>query len=132
MRALLLVSLVATMHGTGFTMPSKLVQCAYLGAPSKPGLYCSASYITRGAYDHRGVVWLPTTGKARIVTSGNDLLLYLGGWRGGRKKPDPRPTLAYGSTWSRAGFSCTSARSGVTCKHGGHGLHLARGHVRLY
>ena len=37
------------------------------------------------------------------------------------------PTLAYGRTVRRGGISCTSQRSGVTCKNArGHGFRLSR------
>jgi hypothetical protein len=38
------------------------------------------------------------------------------------------PTLDYGSTWRRAGITCESAESGLTCTNGeGHEFTLARG-----
>ncbi len=38
------------------------------------------------------------------------------------------PTLAYGSTWSRAGIVCESSESGLACTNReGHGFTLARG-----
>ena len=37
------------------------------------------------------------------------------------------PTLAYGGTWQRAGFTCRSGEDGLTCFSGtGHGFKLAR------
>jgi len=33
--------------------------------------------------------------------------------------PDP-PTLAYGATWKRAGYTCQSAQAGLTCARGEH------------
>jgi hypothetical protein len=40
----------------------------------------------------------------------------------------PRHTLAYGSTWTRAGITCTMRTTGLTCRNrDGHGLHLQKG-----
>jgi hypothetical protein len=37
------------------------------------------------------------------------------------------PVLAYGETWSRAGITCVSTRSGLDCRSAaGHGFKLAR------
>jgi hypothetical protein len=39
----------------------------------------------------------------------------------------PTARLAYGSKWRHGDFSCTSARTGVTCRnHTGHGLFVSR------
>jgi hypothetical protein len=41
---------------------------------------------------------------------------------------DGMPTLAYGSTWARAGLTCGSEESGLSCTNPeGHGFTLARG-----
>ncbi len=47
---------------------------------------------------------------------------------------DPRaPVLAYGRTWRRGAFMCTSARAGLTCRNrGAHGFLLARERWRLF
>ena len=47
---------------------------------------------------------------------------------------DPRmPILRYGRTWHRGAFTCTSRRTGVTCRNrAGHGFVLARGHWRSF
>ncbi len=43
------------------------------------------------------------------------------------------PTLPYGSTWRRDGFTCTSEQSGVTCANAlGHGFSLSRNVQRLF
>jgi hypothetical protein len=46
---------------------------------------------------------------------------------------DHLPTLPYSSTWRRAGFSCISEPSGVTCTNrSGHGFHLSRTSQKLF
>ncbi len=115
-------------------MPSGLVTCAWL--PAQPtqsaGLYCMARYILTFQYDHMGVVYLPPVGSARYTGAGNDILLNIGGYRSDGSGSDPRPTLAYGRSWSRAGFTCMSRSTGVDCRRGAHGLHLSRGSIRLF
>jgi hypothetical protein len=63
---------------------------------------------------------LGRTTRGRVTCSGG--ILY---------SPDTqRPVyhrLAYGATWRHGGFTCTSARTGLTCHNGrGHGLFLSR------
>ena len=45
---------------------------------------------------------------------------------------DPRArVLAYGSRWSRGGFTCVSRAAGLTCRNGsGHGFFMSRAHSR--
>lgn len=117
--------------GSGFRMPSKLVTCAYLPALKPAGLYCGASYIKRGAYDGIGAIMLPLAGKAHYTGSGNDLLLYLGGWTP-QGTQQPRLTLAYGSVWQRSGYRCVSRMTGLECRRGGHGFLLSKEKIRLY
>jgi hypothetical protein len=47
---------------------------------------------------------------------------------------DPRASvLAYGRTWSRGGFACTSRETGLTCTNrSGHGFFLSRDRSRLF
>ena len=41
--------------------------------------------------------------------------------------------LGYGSTWRAGPFTCTSARTGVTCRNRGqHGFTLSRGSYRIF
>jgi hypothetical protein len=41
--------------------------------------------------------------------------------------------LAYGKTWKRSGFSCTSRTTGLTCKNtSGHGWFMSRALSRLF
>jgi Family of unknown function (DUF6636) len=43
------------------------------------------------------------------------------------------PILRYGRTWHRAGISCASARTGLTCRNRtGHGFFLSRERWRLF
>jgi Family of unknown function (DUF6636) len=116
---------------SGFRMPSKLVTCAYLTNSMPVGLYCGATYIKRGAYDGVGAIVLPRSGNARHTASGNDLLLYLGGWTPSGKR-EARPTLAYGSVWQRSGYRCVSKTTGLECRRGNHGFLLSKDKIKLY
>jgi len=119
----------------GFKVPSGNTTCAVLPADrvggEGPGLFCTSTYIKKGAYDGQGAVELRRTGKGKRIGSGNDLSLYVGGYN-----PDGsssrRPVLGYGDTWQRKGFSCTSRRSGLTCERGEHGFELARAQRRYF
>jgi hypothetical protein len=46
---------------------------------------------------------------------------------------DVLPPLAYGASWQRHGFTCTSSQSGVTCANArGNGFELSRGAQRVF
>jgi hypothetical protein len=114
----------------GFVSPSGNIRCFVLVGHSGD-LLCTiaaadyaktlqARCIDGGA----GVDWhgfaLRTAGKAALNCSGG--IQY-------DPATDRLPTarLAYGSTWRSDGFSCASARTGVTCRNGrGHGLFVSR------
>lgn len=117
--------------GSGFKMPSGLVTCRII-TDTTSELFCGATYITKLAYDGVGVVRLPRSARARIVPSGNDMLLLLGGYDPNTGASLPRRTLAYGRTWSAAGYRCTSRRSGLTCTRGGHGFFLSKERQRFF
>jgi hypothetical protein len=42
------------------------------------------------------------------------------------------PVLAYGKTWRRGGFVCTSQADGLTCRRGAHGFFLSRASWRRW
>lgn len=117
-------------------MPSRLVTCGVLTINGAEALYCSAPYITKGAYDGLGVVKLRPGARARFVSSGNDILLLIGGvdFPEGATKARrwPRPVLAYGSTWRKRGYVCQSRTAGLTCRRGAHGFFLSRERQRLF
>lgn len=111
----------------GFKMPSRQITCGIV----ESAFYCSSTFIKRKAYDGRGVVRLGRSGKARIVDSGNDILLMIDGYRrGGRRSK--RPVLAYGSAWVKSGYRCRSERTGLRCRRGRHGFLLSRERRRYF
>lgn len=113
----------------GIRTPSLNIRCLYVpGTP--PTLRCdvhSSTYGTRlqnRCIKVETVDWhgfeLSRTGKGKVTCSGG--ILY---------SPDTqRPvyrTLPYGRTWRHGGFTCSSARTGLTCRNrAGHGLFLSR------
>jgi hypothetical protein len=119
----------------GFHSPSGNIRC-YVG----PGttLRCS---IAQASYAQElqerclhpngsGVDWhgfeLRPRGKGAVTCSGG--ILY--------NPSTQRPSyslLPYGTSWRRAGFTCTSQTTGVTCRNaGGHGLFVSRGSWRAW
>jgi hypothetical protein len=104
-----------TAHGiTDFDTPSLNMCCAYV--PTKdtgPLLSCSRvqpKYWT---------VNLEASGKMTVYKNPGEVPGC------GYGKPVGN-VLGYGETWSAGGFSCTSAKTGLTCTHNGKGFVLSR------
>ena len=110
----------------GFHSPSGNIRCLLLaGKPAN--LLCTigqASYtkqlqdqcMARASVDWHGFM-LPSARKATPNCSGG--ILYT--------QPPVYVNLAYGTSWSRGGFTCDSRVGGVTCRSThGHGLFLSR------
>lgn len=128
---LLVIALAAAPAGAattlpGFHSPSGNIRCLLLaGRPAN--LLCTigqAVYtkqlqnqcIARASLDWHGFM-LPAARKGTPDCSGG--ILYT-------QKPS-YVNLPYGTSWRRAGFTCDSRRTGVTCRNTkGHGLFLAR------
>jgi Family of unknown function (DUF6636) len=119
----------------GFRSPSGNIQCSYNPKAFAPNgtarlLTCGlrhADYAMRLqrrclAGDWHGFE-LRTNTKPTLFCSGN---------------PDPfihpvYTTLAYGKSWTRGRFTCTSRITGVTCRNaGGHGLFISRQSYRTW
>jgi hypothetical protein len=61
-----------------------------------------------------GDIAVKATGKSYTVCAGDSI-------------EGTYPVLAYGQTWKRSGFTCTSARSGVTCRNTAkHGFRITK------
>ncbi len=113
----------------GIRTPSGNIECLPLPGPA-PVLHCTvaaSSYAARlqsrclrvASVDWHGFE-LGRSTAARVTCSGGIL------HSPGTQRPVYR-TLAYGATWRRGGFTCSSARTGLTCRTAaGHGLFLAR------
>jgi hypothetical protein len=121
-----LVLVAATPAGTPgivtFQLPSKNIGCSLASglAGSPTFLRCDIRSglvpvpRRRCDLDWTGL-WMKTRGPAHPSCAGDTAL-------------DPRSrVLAYGTTWSRAGFTCLSARIGLTCTNRtGNGFFLSR------
>jgi hypothetical protein len=95
------------------------VTCAVGVPPSPYVLYCASPGITKGAYDHRGVVRLTPRGRVQVVTAGSDLLNAIDG---NADQTAPRPVLAARGNWRRSGYSCTRRHETVSCHRGRRGF----------
>jgi hypothetical protein len=110
----------AVAASSGFTVAGRKVTCA-VGLPGKPGLFCASPAIEQGAYDGRGLVRLPSSGRARVVAAGSDLLLFVDGNADNR----PRTVLRAGHVWQRGGYRCADRGGVLTCRRGAHGFTLS-------
>lgn len=112
---------------SGFLMPSKNVACLYIGPyDGQPGyLRCDIRSglepePTRACELDWTGIGMNVTGKASATCAGDTTF---GNY----------PVLAYGKTWKRGGFTCTSRTTGLTCTNrSGHGFFLARERWRLF
>jgi hypothetical protein len=121
--------------GAGFVVPSGNTTCGLLtskqAAGGGAGLYCQSSYVKVSPEDAMGAAKLLHHGKGRKLSIGNDDALYIGGYNDNGKQ-DKRPVLAYGKTWKKSGYTCTSRSTGLTCKRGSHGFFLSRESQRYF
>lgn len=114
----------------GFRTPSGNIGCGYWKfAGERAGLRCDIGSGLRPLPTPRvrcDAVWgeavsMTPTGRAGPGCIGDSMR-------------DPRfPVLAYGKTWSRGGFTCTSRVAGLTCRNlDGHGWFLSRDRSRIF
>jgi Family of unknown function (DUF6636) len=113
----------------GVRTPSRNIRCLDLPGAAAV-LHCeirSSSYggrlqarcLRTATVDWHGFE-LGRTTRGRVTCSGGIL------YSSDTQRPVYR-RLAYGATWRHGGFTCTSARTGLTCRNGhGHGLFLSR------
>lgn len=127
-----LANAVPVAQSSSFMLPSGRLGCAYAEADPAAGFRASircdvmeptfkAPRLKDCEQDQGNSLALEERGTAVWVCHGDTVL-------------DPRnPVLAYGRTWKRGGFTCTSSTAGVRCLNGaGHGFELARGKYRLF
>jgi hypothetical protein len=108
-----------------FHLPSKNIGCALDGS----FLRCDVNQFTNPRparpkscdLDYGNAFGLHATGRASRLCVGDTAV-------------DPRsPTLRYGSTWSRGGFTCKASAAGLRCTNrSGHGFFLSRTSQRLF
>ena len=130
--ALSLLVLAASAHAqsgpTGFQSPSKNITCQYFDYDKQNTLRCDLSAMEtkprRPAdceLDYGGAFEMNAKGPAARICHGDTVM-------------DPRlPVLGYGAVWQRAGFTCTSEPTGVTCFNAERrGFSLARGKQDIF
>jgi hypothetical protein len=112
----------------GFRMPSRNIACAVEPAlaGARPVLRCDVlSGLKPRPHRACELDWtglsIGATGRATPTCAGDTVA-------------DPKmPILRYGRTWRRGAFTCTSRRTGVTCRNrAGHGFVLARERWRTF
>ncbi len=104
-----------------FKTPSGNIGCVYTSAPAELRCDIGSGLNPRPAQpascdlDFGDSLVMPKFGRVGIGCHGDTAR-------------DPRaPILAYGRTWVRGGFSCTSRTTGLTCRNpGNHGFFLSR------
>jgi hypothetical protein len=135
--AALIAALVLSASGEGaarsdqvisFATPSKNIGCVYArmsGSPTElrcdiaSGLVPKPARPKKCTLDWGDSLAMQKHGRVFTVCHGDTAL-------GG--KP-----LAYGKTWRHDGFTCTSRKTGLTCKNlSGHGFFLSRAHSRRF
>jgi len=120
----------AAFAGAGFTVPSGRTICGLLTSKQSSGLgaglYCTSANIP--SEEAEGGVRLLHRGTAKKFTTGNDLALMIDG----DYPKAARPKLAYGKSWKRDGYTCTSRQSGLTCRRGSHGFSVSRESQRYF
>ena len=110
---------------TGFKSPSGNIHCQVFGGE----LRCDIAQVS-GPLPPRPRDCELEWGQAfaMTATSRSERLCY-----GDTVADNSLPVLAYGSTWRRGGFTCTSEQTGVTCSNApGHGFALSRAVQRLF
>jgi hypothetical protein len=116
------------LHSKTFSTPSKNISCAYFPASVVGGAVfrCDLfSGLRPEPKRHCEVDWTGASmglrGRAGPTCAGDTV-------------HDPRaPILGYGGTWTRAGLSCSSKTTGLTCRNrDGHGFFLSRQSWRVF
>ncbi len=111
-----------------FRSPSDNIHCAIMDLDDYKGVRCDLrdAMITYPRPKDCDLDWgdafeVADTGKGAPLCAGDTV-----------EVPDAR-VLQYGETISRAGLSCTSRRSGMTCKNAeGHGFTVSRGGQKVF
>ena len=104
-------------YGYGARIPSPLLECGIASglrpAPPRSGRACKVLDYTPDR------VALAPAGRPQPIACSGDA--------GPFADPAAARTLPYGAVWRGGGYSCSSARTGLTCRNAaGHGFFLSR------
>jgi hypothetical protein len=111
-----------------FQLPSRNIGCGYVPRSSSTAAYLRCDILSglqpaprrRCMLDWTGLA-LSSRGRGQANCAGDTIY------------SRSAPVLQYGRSWRRGPFTCTSRRTGVTCRSAaGHGFFLARGRWRVY
>jgi hypothetical protein len=127
--SLLLVPAAASAGISGFKTPKRSISCAYIAFDDVRTLRCDITGMTNAPtpkpkscdFDWGSYFGMDPTGRSRRLCVSDT-------------PQDPRfPTLAYGRTWKRGGFTCRSRTTGVRCTNrSGHGFVISRAKQTLF
>jgi hypothetical protein len=99
-----------------FRSPTGNIGCIYFRDPDTPA---SVRCDTRGGGDHAVIV--RKSGKGRVIRVTDTVM------------DADAPILHYGRKRSFGGITCTSRRTGMTCKNSaGHGFEVSREHRKVF
>jgi hypothetical protein len=109
---------------TQFRTPSSNIGCVFSADPRLGGTYLRCDILSGLKPKPKRTCRLDLTGfqlaprgRATVVCAGDTAV------------NTHARALRYGSTWSRAGFTCTSKKAGLRCRNrSGHGFFLSRAH----
>ncbi|MCK1357906.1 DUF6636 domain-containing protein [Bradyrhizobium sp. 199] len=112
----------------GFQTPSKNIACQFFTGNGQGSLRCDIMNLdtrprrpTDCELEWGNAFEMSTKGAAGRICAGDTIM-------------DPSlPVLAYGEVWQRAGFTCRSEQSGLTCFNAmQHGFTLARAEQKVF
>ena len=112
----------------GFQSPSKNIACAYFDYDKQNTLRCDIAVMDNKPrrppgcdLEYGQAFEMTAIGAAARICYGDTVI------------DKSLPVVAYGETWQRGGFTCTSEQSGVTCRNADqHGFSLSRAKQELF
>ena len=112
----------------GFLSPSKNIACAYFDYDKQNTLRCDIAVMDNKPrrppgcdLEYGQAFEMTAIGAAARICYGDTVI------------DKSLPVVAYGETWQRGGFTCTSEQSGVTCRNADqHGFSLSRAKQELF
>jgi hypothetical protein len=120
--AALALAVPARAFVTQFRTPSSNIGCVYSADPRLGGTYLRCDILSGLKPKPKRACELDLTGY-QMAPKGRSSVVCAGDTVVNRRAP----ALRYGSKWSRAGFTCTSRKSGLRCRNrSGHGFFLSR------
>lgn len=112
-----------------FETPSKNIVCGYLSGGGQTELQCGvvSGLVPPGPKPKGACHGIdPASNRLELSPTGRPTG-FCSGDAGVFAKQGVAPGLAYGHTWRKGGYTCTSTTSGLTCRNdAGHGFFLSR------